>query len=600
MKFRKDIQILRGIAVLLVVLFHLEIAGFSSGFLGVDVFFVISGYLMAIIYDPANTPGFFNKRARRLLPAYFVIIIVTLLVSIVLTTPNDYGQVSTQALFAAVFASNIGFWMENSYFNKESFKPLLHLWSLGVEIQFYVFVPLLHVIFTKMRGSYFVILAASAILSAIIVGVSPKTAFFWLPCRLWEFLLGYGIARYGLDGRLKDAVPWLGAAALAVIVCIPAIPLDGALPGFTRGHPGLAALLICLATAVTLAAGLPTAVANNPVAGLLKKLGDCSYSVYLAHYPVIVLFLYRPFSGTVLKTSGLGQTAVLAVLVAGASALLFKFVEQPLRGAPHIWRVVAAAAMVTLVVSQGGAIIQQFLIPEKEMLIAQAWYDRDEYRCGKVQRILHPTAISCEITTLNSAPAHRVLLVGDSHADAIKSTFAAAAERAHVAVYFMVDNDPLLAGGTTPGRLVEEARARRAETIVLHYSAPRIDHHAIDRLVALAKANHLGVAFIMPVPAWDRHVPKMLWQHAKGEGGLSTQSLADYLTINRGLRDWLNSIDYERFKVYPVADTLCQSSCLLISNSGKPLYFDTAHLTRTGSRMLMPVFDRLMADLSEK
>lgn len=597
MKFRKDIQILRGIAVLLVVLFHLEIAGFSSGFLGVDVFFVISGYLMALIYDPANTPSFFSKRARRLLPAYFVTVIVTLLVCVFLTTPNDYGQVVTQALFATVFASNIGFWLENSYFNKESFKPLLHLWSLGVEIQFYVFVPLLHVIFTRVRGSFFVVLVGSAVLSAVIVGISPKTAFFWLPCRLWEFLLGYGIARYGVDDRLRNAVPWLGAAALAVVMCIPAIPLEGALPGFTRGHPGLAALVICLATAVTLAAGLPSVVANNPVADLLKKLGDCSYSVYLAHFPVIVLFLYRPFSGTVLKTSGLGQTAVLVLLVAAASAMLFKFVEQPFRAAPHIWRGVAAAAMVTLMVSQGGAMIQKALIPEKEMRIAQAWYDRDEYRCGKLNRILHPRAISCEITRPNSAPAHRVLLVGDSHADAIKSAFAASAERANVAVYFMVENNPLLAGGITPERLIEEARARRANTIVLHYSAPRIDRHAIGEVVALAKAHHLGVAFIMPVPAWDRHVPKMLWQNVKGEGGLSTQSLADYLRINRALLDWLSTIDYQRFKVYPVADALCHSACLLVSKAGRPLYFDTAHLTQTGSRKLMPVFDRLMAEL---
>lgn len=597
MTFRKDIQILRGIAVLLVVLYHLEITGFSSGFLGVDVFFVISGYLMAVIYDPANTPGFFSKRARRLLPAYFVTIIVTLLLSMVLTTPNEYGQVATQALFSTIFASNIGFWLENSYFDKDSFKPLLHLWSLGVEIQFYVFVPLLHAMFHKVRGSYVIALAGSVILSAIVVGVSPKTAFFWLPCRLWEFLLGYGIARYGLDDRLRNAVPWLGAAALAVVLCFPAIPLETALPGYVRGHPGLAALLICLATAVTLAAGLPPAVANNPVADLLKRLGDCSYSVYLAHFPVIVLFLYRPFSGTVLKTSGLGQTAALVLLIAGASALLFKLVEQPFRSAPHIWRGVAAAAALSLVISQGGLSLQKALVPEQEMLIAQAWYDRDEYRCGKLSRIRHPTAISCEITRSHSAPARRVLLVGDSHADAIKSAVAAAAEGANVAVYFMVENNPLLAGGTTPERLVEEARARGAETIILHYSAANIDFRAIDRLVALAKAAHLGVAFIMPVPAWDRHVPKMLWHHAQDGGGLSTQSRADYLRINRSLQDRLNSIDYDRFRVYPVADALCQSSCLLISQSGRPLYFDTAHLTRTGSRMLIPVFDRLMADL---
>src|SRR6476619_3575583 len=113
-KYRKDVQILRGIAIVLVVLFHLDIAGFKSGFLGVDVFFVVSGYLMAMMYDPSRKADFFVKRAKRLLPAYFVVVIATLPAATFITTPNDYGQVSNQALFAAFFASNIGFWLDNS------------------------------------------------------------------------------------------------------------------------------------------------------------------------------------------------------------------------------------------------------------------------------------------------------------------------------------------------------------------------------------------------------------------------------------------------------------------------------------------------------
>ena len=127
MTYRKDIQILRGIAVLLVVLFHLEMAGFASGFLGVDVFFVISGYLMAMMYQPQHKVAFFLKRAKRLLPAYFVTIGATVFGATLLVTPNDYQQVVNQSWFAVLFASNIGFWSENSYFDKAAFKPLLQI-----------------------------------------------------------------------------------------------------------------------------------------------------------------------------------------------------------------------------------------------------------------------------------------------------------------------------------------------------------------------------------------------------------------------------------------------------------------------------------------
>ena len=195
MEYRKDIQILRGVAVLLVVFFHLEIAGFSSGFLGVDVFFVISGYLMAKMYEPSEKMTFFVKRARRLLPAYFAVVLVTVILATFTITPNDYAQVTRQAGFATFLIPNIGFWLENSYFDKAAFVPLLHLWSLGVEIQFYLLVPVLFWIFQKWKAGYVLFLAGSAVLCFIIVGISPKTSFFWLPCRLWQFLIGFGIAR---------------------------------------------------------------------------------------------------------------------------------------------------------------------------------------------------------------------------------------------------------------------------------------------------------------------------------------------------------------------------------------------------------------------
>lgn len=143
MEYRKDIQLLRGIAVLLVVLYHLDLGWIKSGFLGVDIFFVISGFLMNLLYDHAHKKIFFIRRIKRLLPAYFATLLLTVVVATFITTPVEYNQVVKQALFGLFFSSNFGFWLQNSYFSKAEFNPLLHLWSLGVEIQFYLCVPLL-------------------------------------------------------------------------------------------------------------------------------------------------------------------------------------------------------------------------------------------------------------------------------------------------------------------------------------------------------------------------------------------------------------------------------------------------------------------------
>lgn len=581
------------------VLFHLEIAGFSSGFLGVDVFFVISGYLMAVMYNPLEKANFFVKRARRLLPAYFVVVIATLLIATIFTTPNDYNQVSYQALFATFFASNIGFWMDSSYFYKAEFKPLLHLWSLGVEIQFYLLIPFLYWAFKKVKISFLLVLGASALLCFIALSISPKTAFFWLPFRLWQFLIGVGVAKYIYSGQRAGGgfSSWLGAASLAAIICIPLVNIDGDQRNFVHGHPGLFAFLISIATATTLSFGIPKIVEANPISSLLERIGGYSYSIYLAHFPVIVLFLYEPFSGTVLETDSLSQTLLLSVLVICSSLLLFKFVERPFRSGHKEGRWAVGSAVIGLLIWSVGVTAQKAFIPEKEMLVYQAWGDRSEYRCGKIMRLLNPGARSCETTEHIENPVHRVLLVGNSHADSIKSTFSTVAQAHNVSVYFMVDNRPLMKGGISPPRLFEEAAEKRIDAIVLHYTFGGLKQFDIDQIAALAKERKIQLSFIMPVPVWGEHVPTMLIKNMKNGEGLLSQSINDYQSLHRTLIDDLNKIDYEEFKIYYTADTLCRPNCRLLSDDGRPLYFDSHHLTLTGSEILRNQFDQLILDL---
>lgn len=590
---------LRGIAVLMVVLFHLDIVGFKSGFLGVDVFFVISGYLMAMMYDPRNKYDFFIKRAKRLLPAYFATIALTLMVGVIVVAPNDFKQLANQSLFALFFSSNIGFWMENSYFDKSAFKPLLHLWSLGVEIQFYILIPLLYWMFSRNRLFILVICAASAILCFALVGISPKTPFFLLPFRIWEFLIGFGVTTY-LMGSARNStkkLSWIGLVSLVLIIGIPFIDINGASFGFVHGHPGLAALVICLATAAVLIFGVPEIIQNSAIAGVLERVGGYSYSVYLAHFPVIVLFLYQPFGGTITKSGGVVQMAILAALVVAASAALYMFVEKPFRSGVKARGFVFASVFSIFLVGQAGVFAKSLVIPKEEMLIYSAWFDRGEYRCGKLERVLHPSWLSCEITKGLNAPERRVLLVGNSHADSIKSAFVSEAQARNVAVYFMVENDPLIKAGTPTRGVLKEALNRKVDSIVLHYSPLSISNATINELVALSEKNGVSVAFIMPVPVWRDHIPIALLKSLKEGDPLPSQSVSDYAKLNKGLADGVAAIESVRFRIYPVASVFCSDACQFISDDGRPLYFDRGHLTLTGAEKLRGVFGHVIDDI---
>ncbi len=600
MYYRTDFQVLRGFSVLLVLLFHLEIAGARNGFLGVDIFFVISGFLMAVLYKKSSTRDFFLRRAKRILPAYFVTIVATVLAAAWLTLPAEFSAVGRQAVHASGMVSNVGYWVADSYFDKTVFKPLLHLWSIGIEVQFYLLIPVIAWLFSKWRYSILLLLFGSLALCFLAVGVSSKTAFFLLPFRLWEFLLGaltaillsnHGSVRYQNRG-------WLGLIGLIALFAIPAMGIEGDARSIYHGHPGIFALVVCIATALVLGFGLPNQLTSTWLSRGFEVLGKYSYSIYLAHLPVIVLYFYQPFSGTILGTGTPIDLIKILAMITAASLALYHLIEKPARESEWNFRAFAALPCLVLLVMATGFGAQRAAYTPSEMRIFAAINDEDTFRCGRLLRMRHPLAMSCELTDADIDANGNILLVGNSHANMIKGVFVQVAQEMNYRVRFLVSNDPLMEGGSRPSDIIQEALRTNATALVLHYSPGAIEPTTVSKLVELAQEKELPVRFITPVPVWSKHIPIALWRHLRFGDPLPSLDLREYKQANARLLTGLQQITAENFGMVDAGSVFCRIECEIQDETGAPLYMDDHHLTLTGSAKLTGLVRDLIADLN--
>ena len=591
MEFRKDIQILRGLAVVFVVLFHLEIAGISSGFLGVDVFFVVSGFLMAILYKSGETKKFFERRAKRLIPAYFATVVFTLIASLFIVMPSEMGQVITQSIYSLFFANNIGFWMQNSYFSKSDLNPLLHLWSLGVEIQFYLIVPLLVWFFRKSKILLPMTILGTFIACIFIVGISPKTSFFMMPLRIWEFLIGFASAYYlTANGSVKyKNLNLIGLIGLLILVAIPFMNVDGQSLNRMLGHPSIYALGVCIATVLIIAFGLPDLISNSILGKTFAKIGDYSYSIYLVHFPIIVLYLYKPFSGTQLYPESNLDKAILLVLITIISVVMHKLIEK--KRINSITKVYGLSLVSLLLLTGASKVIPGALYTDREQNIFNGLRDRSPYRCGKLMRITNPSDISCK---LNDEDFNKsVLLVGNSHADSIKMAFKESASDAGFNTYFLVSNTPLMDSSVTPEILINEAVKKEINHIILHYSPKALKVEKINKVLDLAKEKNIKVDLILPIPIYDESIPKLLFLNKA-----NVYDLNSYLKQNSEYFEQLYLLEskYKQFNLFETGNQLCTPNCQISTKDGKPYYFDGTHLTLTGAKKIQPVFDKILVN----
>ncbi|WP_426191545.1 acyltransferase family protein [Massilia sp. DWR3-1-1] len=325
--YRSDIDGLRAIAVLSVVLFHAFPKWFSGGFVGVDIFFVISGFLISGIIFRELDQGIFSflkfyaRRARRIFPALLLVLLVTCLVGWYVLTPDEFAQLGKHAAAGAGFFSNIAMWLEVGYFDTSSdTKPLLHLWSLGVEEQFYIFFPLLLVVAHRTGMNKLLICIAIAVMSfalnVFLVNSHADFVFYMPFTRLWELLAGSVLAYTSLRSQQGGSA----VRSATSIHLLSAFGLIGILSGFaiideSLAFPGWWALLPVSGTVLLIAVG-PTGIANrfllsNP---LMRWIGIISYPAYLWHWPL--LSFGKIISGSLSKESRI-------CLIVGAFALAY-------------------------------------------------------------------------------------------------------------------------------------------------------------------------------------------------------------------------------------------------------------------------------------
>ena len=442
-EYRPEVDGLRAVAIVPVLLFHAGLSAFAGGFFGVDVFFVISGYLITAQLASSDKSGFallgnfYHRRIRRLFPAIAIVSAVTAVIAYLIMTPSQLRPLFSSFTSTQVFLQNIYLWQNSGYWDQSlETSPLMHTWSLAVEEQFYLIFPLLFVA-KSMRNAKSVLVGVAitifvlSFLGALTrFGTSSTGAFFLLPYRAWELMAGAIVALYSVnDKRFFKTKPYFSRliSNFGMTIIIIAIILGDE----STRHPGLLTLLPVVGTALLIGFGrepsLTSRLLNNK---LLVAIGKLSYGLYLWHFPILAL--WRIDKGT--ELDGVETTAAM-VLTFACSYLMWKFAETPFRD-----RVRTRNKYVTIVATTGfvalvsiGLVGQNTVFGKKsnsELALLEAQAKVPDQLDNWVEIDFEaPISGGSMGVTERKSPMGDVVLLGDSHAGALKDSLSAELER---------------------------------------------------------------------------------------------------------------------------------------------------------------------------
>ncbi len=644
--YRPDIDGLRAIAVLLVVLFHGHIS-FRGGFVGVDVFFVLSGYLITMLMlrdfeaGTFSLADFWERRVRRIFPALAVMTIVTVAAGCVLLFPDSLKNLGASLVAQVLLVSNLFFWNDSGgYFAGPSEeKPLLHTWSLAVEEQFYLFMPLLCLLIFRrwkarsdprpLRQVYLRIFASLLVVGFIGAVIATwwdaHTSFYWLPMRAWELMLGSCVAclpnqSFPLSDRRRTQLLWLALITILVV---------GWVYNKRTLFPGLAALPPCLATAILIWAGNP-AFGSNPVSRLLSsgplvKIGLVSYSFYLWHWPVLAYmnFLNAGPAESISKTI----RVLLMVMAFGIAWASWRWVETPVRRKQCFKTkrslFTASLALMSMMLIAGAWLYQAEGLPQR--LDPQVFRYANSGVEDRAKRDWHDVPEDAFRDTLpafghkTSGSADRVLLWGDSHALTLIPAIAAWCEdqghsgliAAHSATV------PMLGGYYRHTRTGLDSRSPAWAEAVLSIIKKRhipdtiltaywkestgkdatVFAKALLETVRQLRAVGTRVWIVLDVPEVPFDVPKSLALHQmlpwlSRDPRLIATTRETHEKNNRELIRLIPELEKAGAHVLDPSPYLFDESTkrCLIESDGHSIYADAHHLTIDGTLRLKPLF----------
>lgn len=611
--YRPDIDGLRALAVLAVIAYHYFPTAVPNGYLGVDLFFVISGYLITRIILSGLAEGkfsfqdFYMARLLRLIPALYVCLLIVGLIAYQVQLPTPFREFGQSLLAATLYASNVLFYLKSNYFSAASdTKPLLHTWSLGVEEQFYLLFPmLLAVCFWWGRrwvgpvvlGLLLVSLAGFLWLG----GATDRTAFFLLPFRAWELFAGALIA-VASGWRLSERWShWcLGLALLAIATVLfggEAVALGIWLPA-----------VVCLAGMSLIAVGgvssrgAPFLLQLSP----LRFVGKISYSLYLWHWPLLVLLKAK-----IGAEPGPWQKACLGIVTVLVATASWRWVEQPFRRMPRdFWKIapIYAASSVSLA-GVGLLIFLQAGLPQRwpedvqKIDAAARDYNPERRQCGYFTALQVEKGEDCRLGS-PEAPL-RFLVWGDSHASAIQPGLQAAAMEASVGGRFLAKvgcplSVGITGGGGECGAFNRSVIAQIAKTGVLEvWLISRWGETALAQTQALlvhlqehSELSEVRFRIVAEVASPSFDVPIELGRLA-ASGRLVPDSFelrARTKTINNAMIAFIEEQLGQRFVFLDINAELCSDGWCRLLAKGRPLFYDSHHLSSTGAKFLAPAF----------
>jgi peptidoglycan/LPS O-acetylase OafA/YrhL len=616
-KYRPDIDGLRAFAVLSVVLFHADASWLPGGFVGVDIFFVISGYLISSIILQSAKPNqfsyreFYARRIRRIFPALIVVLLASWIVGWWLLTTDEFLSLGRQIVAGMAFLANFHFWLTTDYFTAGSdVQPALHLWSLAVEEQFYLLWPPLLITAYRWKFNLAVVAYVLILLSFslnIWVTDAYRTQAFYLPYgRMWELSLGslLAICRYGRPSRLgANAYSCFGFGLILTAVSWIDV---------TDQFPGWLVLLPTVGTALIIFAGTETII-NRYILGnrCLAYIGLISYPIYLWHWPLLAFAR--------IATSGDLTLQVKISIVASSVGLAwatYSFVERPFRFGylkKHSVGTLAAGAIV--IGGLGAATVATGGLPSRFPAVVR---DLADYRYPQYEReyrvstcFLRPDQGPVDFANVCAKDidlSRGILLWGDSHAAHLYPGLRKIAEASAIPLAQLnAASCPPVLGFNSAGRpncpalsnfgLSEIARAKPAVLIISadwpKYAASP-DYSRLEETIAKARESGVWrILLIGPVPNWRPSLPKILLEAYLSDPShkvpyrLDSALNNDIRQVDKDLRKRAEMMKVEYFSAF---DVLCnREGCLTRVGDGHDdlMAWDYGHLTLAGSIYLM-------------